>query len=404
MTQWVLMRWNYSPVPFLLLFAGPPLHGITNGRPCNICAICSVCEKWRINREIKNNVLLICLVFSVLTYWPLNQEAVIQFFQFKIDVFFFFFFCPPFSYCLINSQIFVGASPKICGLLVAYLPVNPELPGSLRSAVFLFPFFYDKLFSLVLLQTSGARSWKCAAMQEGKRTAQFCLKREQRCKSDTQLSSSTIFVMLTSNVSLARSVEPRFTSLNGRGSILSFGTFLISRMRSEPSVELTKIHDVILIQSHMYFDAESNNLRFGFQLWHCLSHGPDSPQEGPSLGQLEPHGSWGFLPKGEAACTLRGNWWMSSRKNGKRTAGTPDGTCGQPGRGDYSLDPWWFSSTRPGGSLFLRHMMPGGLAVPRTGDSSAGGSTRPDWSGYDHLLESQTLPGGTEREEDEKEN
>ena len=72
---------------------------------------------------------------------------------------------------------------------------------------------------------------------------------------------------------------------------------------------------------------------------------------------------------------------MSSRKNGKRTAGTPDGTCGQPGRGDYSLDPWWFSSTRPGGALFLRHMMPGGLVVPRTGDSSAGGSTRPDWSG-----------------------
>ena len=152
-------------------------------------------------------------------------------------------------------------------------------------------------------------------------------------------------------------------------------------MRSEPTVERTNIHDVILIQSHMYFDTESNDLRFGFQLWHCFPHGPDSPQEGPSLGQLEPHGSWGFLPKGETACTLRGNWWMSSRKNGKRTAGTPDGTCGQPGRGDYSLDPWWFSSTRPGGSLFLRHMMPGGLAVPRTGDSSAGGSTRPDWSG-----------------------
>ena len=76
------------------------------------------------------------------------------------------------------------------------------------------------------------------------------------------------------------------------------------------------------------------------------------PLVGPSLGRLEPHGSRGFLSKGEAACTLRGNWWMSSRKNGKRTAGTPDGTCGQPGRGDYSLDPWWFSSTPSWGGRF----------------------------------------------------
>ena len=163
-----------------------------------------------------------------------------------------------------------------------------------------------------------------------------------------------------------------------RGSILPFASFYFLHCRYWACA--LAFSDVIT-QTHMDFDVQVDKLGCDSRLFNCFEHGPDSPLVGPSLGQLEPHGSRGFLPKGETACTLMENWWMTSRKNGKRTAGIPDGTCGQPQQGGHSPDPWWFSSIPSwGGTLSLRHIVPGGLALPRTGDSTAGGSTR-RWSG-----------------------
>ena len=82
------------------------------------------------------------------------------------------------------------------------------------------------------------------------------------------------------------------------------------------------------------------------------THGHDSPLEGPSLSQLGPHGSCGFSPVGETVCTLRGNRCMSSRKKGRRTAGTPDGACGHPERELPARPLHGFLATRSGERRF----------------------------------------------------
>ena len=147
----------------------------------------------------------------------------------------------------------------------------------------------------------------------------------------------------------------------------------------------------VIILTHMDFDIQIDNLGGDSRLSNSFSHGPDSPLEGPSLGQLEPHGSRGFLLTGETACTLRGNWWMSSRKKGKRTARTPDGTCGQPDRGITRLTLGGFLARRPGEDRFSSGKSPGGLALPRTGDSSTGGV--PDVSLVRPTVEEPPFPG-----------
>ena len=62
-------------------------------------------------------------------------------------------------------------------------------------------------------------------------------------------------------------------------------------------------------RTHMDFDAQTYDISFACRLFPFFAYGPDSPLEGPSLRQaLGPHGSRGFLRKGEIACTLTGNW------------------------------------------------------------------------------------------------
>ena len=67
---------------------------------------------------------------------------------------------------------------------------------------------------------------------------------------------------------------------------------------------------------------------------------------------------------------------MSSQKKGKEDCQNPLTVLAANLTGDNLPDPWWFSSTPSwGGTLFLRQL-PGGQALPRTGDSPAGRSTR----------------------------
>ena len=119
---------------------------------------------------------------------------------------------------------------------------------------------------------------------------------------------------------------------SGHGSIPPFAfLFFTSRMRSSGRSMRTSpssIHypSTTWVMMPKFITSSSTPEFFILQarLW--------LPLEGPSLGQLGPHGSWGLSPVGETACTLRGDRWTTSREKGKRTAGTPDGACGQPER------------------------------------------------------------------------
>ena len=76
----------------------------------------------------------------------------------------------------------------------------------------------------------------------------------------------------------------------------------------------------------------------------------------------------GFSPEGGSRLYSEGELVMSSRKNGKRTPGTPDGTCGQPERGQFAWPLVVFWHPVLGRAAFPQaHTVPGGLAVPRTG-------------------------------------
>ena len=75
----------------------------------------------------------------------------------------------------------------------------------------------------------------------------------------------------------------------------------------------------------------------------------------------------GFSPEGGSRLCSEGELVMSSRKNGKRTLGTPDGTCGQPERGTTR----WFS-----GTPFPRAHCARRASGSPGRDSSTGGSNR----------------------------
>ena len=124
---------------------------------------------------------------------------------------------------------------------------------------------------------------------------------------------------------------------------------------------------------HMSNDAQIYNLQFDPDVFQCSKHGPDSPLEGPSLGQLGPHGSWGFSPVGGNRCTLRGNWCTSSRKKGRRTAGTPDGACGHPERQLPARPLRGFLATRSGEGRFSSGKICARANAPQNGRLHCGG-------------------------------
>ena len=98
------------------------------------------------------------------------------------------------------------------------------------------------------------------------------------------------------------------------------------------------------------------------------------PREGPSLGQPEPHGWRGVLLSGETACTLMGG--TGECPLGKRERGLPEPPwryVRPTWRGITRLTLGGFPAPRPGEGRFSSGKLPGGLALPRTGDSSAGG-------------------------------
>ena len=61
-----------------------------------------------------------------------------------------------------------------------------------------------------------------------------------------------------------------------------------------------------IILTHMDFDIQVDNLGCDSRVFHRFVHGPDSPLEGPSLGQLESHGSRGFSRTGKTAMYSNG--------------------------------------------------------------------------------------------------
>ena len=102
-------------------------------------------------------------------------------------------------------------------------------------------------------------------------------------------------------------------------------------------------------------------------------------QMGTSLSQaLGPHGSRGFLRKGEIACTLTGNWqnvlsekWKEDCRNSWRVlAVNLEG-------GNTLLTLAGFLATRTWGVPFsLKQYLPWGLTVPGARDSPLQGRTR----------------------------
>ena len=74
----------------------------------------------------------------------------------------------------------------------------------------------------------------------------------------------------------------------------------------------------------------------------------------------------------ETACTLRGNWCMSSRKKGRRTAGTPDGDCGQPERELPARPLRGFLAPALGSAVFPRAKFARGPTVPQNGSLHCG--------------------------------
>ena len=113
------------------------------------------------------------------------------------------------------------------------------------------------------------------------------------------------------------------------------------------------------------------------------------------LASWSPMGLGVFFRRGKPL-VLEGELVMSSRKNGKRTPRTLDGAGGQPERGRlaWPLVVFWHTPFW-GGPLCLRHRVSGGLAVPRMGDSSAGGV--PGWSLVRPTVEEPPLLGKTRR-------
>ena len=85
----------------------------------------------------------------------------------------------------------------------------------------------------------------------------------------------------------------------------------------------------------------------------CSKHGPDSPFEGQSLGQLGPHGSWGFSPVGGKPLVLWGG--TGERPLEKRERGLPEllTVLAVNLKENYLLDPCVVSSNRSGELSFF---------------------------------------------------
>ena len=84
----------------------------------------------------------------------------------------------------------------------------------------------------------------------------------------------------------------------------------------------------------------------------------------------------GFSPEGGSRLCSEGELVMSSRKNGKRTPGTPDGTCGQPERGRLAWPLVVFWHPVLGRAPFPRAHCARRASGSPGRDSSAGGSAR----------------------------
>ena len=100
-----------------------------------------------------------------------------------------------------------------------------------------------------------------------------------------------------------------------------------------------------IIQSHMCFDAQIYDMRFSFQLFSFTAHGFDSPKWDRVFCQaLGPHGSRGFLRKGEIACTVTGNWRKVLSEKWKEDCRNSWQCLRSTWKGNYSPDPCRISS------------------------------------------------------------
>ena len=95
-----------------------------------------------------------------------------------------------------------------------------------------------------------------------------------------------------------------------------------------------------------------------------FAHGPDSPHEGTSLGWLEPHGSRGFLSKGNRLYSEGGT---GECPPGKREGGLPEPLtvlAANPSEKHTRLTLGGFLAPSPGGTLFLRQIARRASAPP----------------------------------------
>ena len=133
----------------------------------------------------------------------------------------------------------------------------------------------------------------------------------------------------------------------------------------------------VIILTHMDFDIEVDNLGCDSEVFHRVRPRPWLPPWGPESWSAGAPWVSGFSPNGGSRSYSDGG--TGECPLGKMERGLPeppDGTCGQPDRRITRLTLGGFPAPRPREGRFSSGKLPGGLALPRTGDSSVGGSTR----------------------------
>ena len=113
-----------------------------------------------------------------------------------------------------------------------------------------------------------------------------------------------------------------------------------------------------IIETHMDYDIQVDNLGCNSRLFHSASHTALTP---PLRDRVL--ASWS--PIGLEVFSRRGNRLYSDRElvnvlpeKGKEDCQEPLTVLAAILRGKHSLDPWWFSSTRPWGFAFpLAHLV-----------------------------------------------